>query len=113
MESYYKRADRYGIVYSYCYDIFNGKKGCSEELMLKIKKDYPEMEFVLLHPRWILKKPNEELSFIENKVEELQQRLDKAIEYIKILREKYFRECVAGSSEDLNEIIHILEIKDE
>lgn len=40
---------------------------------------------------------------------ELQSRIDKAIEYTKILREKYFKECVAGSSYELGKLIEILE----
>jgi len=78
METYNKRAEKYGIASSYCYDIFNGKKGCSEELMLKIKKDYPEMDFILLHPRWILKKPNQELSYIEKENQMLKKQIDEA-----------------------------------
>lgn len=43
---------------------------------------------------------------------ELKDRIDKAVHDLRLLREKYFRECVAGSSEDLSEIIHILEGED-
>lgn len=39
---------------------------------------------------------------------DLQQRIDKAIEYTKRLREKYFRECVWGSNNDLGELLEIL-----
>jgi AbrB family looped-hinge helix DNA binding protein len=36
-------------------------------------------------------------------------RIQQAIKYAKCLREKYFRECVAGSNEDLSRLIKILE----
>ena len=38
----------------------------------------------------------------------LQQRINKAIEYTTSLREKYFRNCVCGSNNDLSELIEIL-----
>lgn len=36
-------------------------------------------------------------------------RIQQAIKYAKGLREKYFRECVAGSNEDLSILIEMLE----
>jgi len=42
---------------------------------------------------------------LKDKMEDLQQRIDKAIEYTKHLRDEYFRKCIFGSSEDLSEII--------
>ena len=108
METYNERAKRYGIASSYCYDIFNGNKGCSEELMLKIKKDYPEMEFVLLHPRWILRKPNEKLSFIENNVDKAIKKLDGSwIDCCGELTDKNYK------SYEIEDIIDILRGKDE
>ena len=38
----------------------------------------------------------------------LQTKIDKAIEYTKKIREKYFREGVWGSNEDLSTLIEIL-----
>lgn len=38
---------------------------------------------------------------------------EKAIEYTKHLRDKYFRRCIFGSGEDLSEIIDILRGEDE
>lgn len=42
-----------GISKSYLSDILKGKKGCSEELMIKIKKYYPTLKFYnFVKPRY-------------------------------------------------------------
>lgn len=38
-------AKELGISKGYLSDILHGKKGCSEELMIKIKKYYPTLKF--------------------------------------------------------------------
>lgn len=44
---------------SYLSDILNGNKGCSEELMLKIKKYYPKLDFYnFIKPRYKVRKDN-------------------------------------------------------
>lgn len=46
-----------GISKSYLSDIINGKKGCSKELMKKIKKYYLNLEFyIFTKPRYKVKK---------------------------------------------------------
>lgn len=51
-----KIAKKLKISPSYLSDILNGKKGCSEELMLKIKEHYPKLEFYnFVEPRYKIK----------------------------------------------------------
>ena len=40
-------AKELGISKSYLSEILNGKKGCSEELMNKLKEYYPELNFYI------------------------------------------------------------------
>lgn len=52
-------AIKLGISPSYLSDILNGKKGCSEELMNKIKKYYKDLEFYnFVEPRYKVVKEN-------------------------------------------------------
>jgi hypothetical protein len=57
----------------------------------------------------MLVEKNNELIKQAIEIEDLENRIKEAIEYTKILREKYFKECVAGSSYELDELISILE----
>jgi len=69
-----------------------------------------------------MKKIEEKISYAElqskliesnfNRIE-LQSRIEKATEYIKTLRERYFRMRVAGSNNDLSELIEILDGEDK
>lgn len=43
------------------------------------------------------------------KLFETEERINKATELIKGLREKYFKMCVEGSNNDLSELLEILE----
>ena len=46
-------AKELNISVSYLSDILNGKKGCNEELMNKIKEYYPNLEFyIFTKPRY-------------------------------------------------------------
>lgn len=46
-------AKELNISVSYLSDILNGKKGCNEELMKKIKEYYPQLEFyIFTKPRY-------------------------------------------------------------
>lgn len=46
-------AKELGISKTYLSEILNGKKGCSEELMYKIKEYYPTLEFyIFTKPRF-------------------------------------------------------------
>ena len=56
-----------------------------------------------------IKKGNKYINNLENEILYYKIKINKAIEYTKILREKYFKECVAGSSYELGELISILE----
>lgn len=90
-----ENAKELGISITYLWEILRGRKGCNEELMLKMIKKYPELDFTLLNPRYILRKDNK-CNYIEQEyfgllelynihiqdLEELQARIDKAIEYI-------------------------------
>lgn len=60
----------------------------------------------ILQPK--AKKLFEAIMIIADERDEYKQKIDKAIEYIKVLREKYFRECVWGSNNDLGELLEIL-----
>lgn len=42
-------------------------------------------------------------------VEELEKRIKKAKKYTIALREKYFKECIAGSSMELGTLLEILD----
>lgn len=51
-----KIANELCISASYLSDILNGKKGCSEALMLRIKKYYPKLDFYnFIEPRYKVK----------------------------------------------------------
>lgn len=54
-------ASKIGISASYLNEIINGKKGCPHWLMEEIIKYYPKLKdkFVLLNPRYILKRSEE------------------------------------------------------
>ena len=50
-------ANEIGISKSYLCEILKGKKGCSYEVMCKIVKRYPNinfLDFMILNPRFIL-----------------------------------------------------------
>lgn len=47
MKSLRQVAKELNISVSYLSDILNGKKGCNEELMNKIKEYYPYLEFYI------------------------------------------------------------------
>lgn len=42
------------------------------------------------------------------RIDLLEQRIEKAIGYVRGLREKYFRMCVVGSNNDLSDLLEIL-----
>ena len=52
-------AKEIGISKSYLSEILSGKKGCSHWLMSEILKYYPNLKFLPLNPRYILKKKGE------------------------------------------------------
>lgn len=67
MSSLKENAKTLGISISYLSDILNGKKGCSEDLMLNIKFLYPNLDFTLLNPRYRLRKPTDKCNYMEYK----------------------------------------------
>ena len=75
-----------------------------EEQYENIRKEYRDYRYNINHES---RKQTKAELLRENEI--LQSRIDEAIKYTKIIREKYFRECVAGSNEDLSTIIEILE----
>lgn len=60
-----ENADILGISKSYLSQIINGKRGCDEKLMLNIKTLYPELNFTLLNPRYILRKDDDKCNYME------------------------------------------------
>lgn len=72
----------------------------SEEILLKLV-DYANLQNKLIES-------NCEKIIFQKENLQLKQRINKAIEYTKGLREKYFKMCVAGSNNDLSELIEIL-----
>lgn len=53
MKSLREISKELNISCSYLSDILNGKKGCDEELMNKIKEYYPKLEFyIFTKPRY-------------------------------------------------------------
>ena len=72
----------------------------SEEILLKLV-DYANLQNKLIES-------NCEKIIFQKEILQLKQRINKAIEYTKGLREKYFKMCVAGSNNDLSELIEIL-----
>lgn len=92
----------------------------SEETLLKLI-DYANLQNKLIESnceKIILQQENlqlkQKLSILSVKPaiptteEKLKYRIEKAIEYTKKLREKYFRDGVWGSNNDLSELIEIL-----
>lgn len=72
----------------------------SEEILLKLV-DYADLQNKLIES-------NCEKIIFQKENLQLKQRINKAIEYTKGLREKYFKMCVANSNNDLSELIEIL-----
>jgi hypothetical protein len=50
---------------------------------------------------------------LQDKIYKLEDRIDKSIKKIKILQERYFRNCVAGSNNDFIDLLEILRGKEE
>lgn len=49
-------ASELNISVGYLSEILNGKKGCSQEIMNKIKIFYPNLQFEIFNPRYKVKK---------------------------------------------------------
>ena len=49
-------AKKLGISRTYLCDILKGRRGCSQELRRKLYCFYPNLNFKLLNPRYILEK---------------------------------------------------------
>ena len=71
-----------------------------------------ELENLQLKTQLLEKKCSDKDIEYKEKVK-LQQRINKAVNHIKGLREKYFRNCVAGSNNDFGELLDILRGEDE
>lgn len=55
----------------------------------------------------------EQIKVLKSNLNENTTRILKAIEYTKGLREKYFKECIAGSSIELGNLLEILKGEDK
>ena len=85
----YEVAEELGVSKSYISAILKGKKSCSEKTMRNLKTAYPDLEFVLYKPHYIVKPKEHKCNYEEFKQLLKKYNIDSLlIDYSKLTKEE-------------------------